>query len=124
LAHPAAESAKAGRTRGKALRQIGPPRTRAQHPQDAIERRPVAVRNRPAATVGTRQYIRDQRLQNCPLFVGQLFSFCHAEKLAWQFQKVQLYYEMSSSQMLVSDMRAAIYISAHIRHFLHQNGTH
>jgi hypothetical protein len=22
------------------------------------------------------------------LFAGQLFSFCHAEKLAWQFQKV------------------------------------
>ena len=65
---PAVEAVVNGGARAIALRQVPPERTRAQHPEDAVENPPV-VDPRHAARL-----VREVRLDRLPLEIRQLIA--------------------------------------------------
>lgn len=75
-AHPLLESAMAGLEGRILLRQLAPLRPRTQHPQHTIQHRPCVMPR--AATVICSPSPAQHRLDELPLFIGQLPASCHA----------------------------------------------
>jgi hypothetical protein len=75
LSRPLLESAVASLVGRIFLRQLAPLRSRARHPQHAIQHRPRVMPG--TATVVGPPLRPQHRLDNLPLFFGQLLASCH-----------------------------------------------
>jgi hypothetical protein len=56
------------------LRELGPWGTGSQYPQNTVQHGPAAF-PRPSSTILSLFRLRDERVENCPLGVGQVFCF-------------------------------------------------
>lgn len=74
---PSHEAAVARRARTIALRQVAPRRSRAQHPENAVQHAPIIDARHASG------FIRQQWLDNAPFEIGQVISaHAHAESEA------------------------------------------